>query len=94
MTPVQRLTSQFIAQIEGIVAERVQAKLGEIISSTVTGTIVKPRRKAPAQLCPSPGCKERAAPVFSMLCSAHKDAPAKTVASWRAARRAGKSSRA
>lgn len=45
------------------------------------------RRKGPIQLCPSPGCKERAAPVFGMLCGKHKGAPKRVVAKWREARR-------
>jgi transposase len=48
----------------------------------------KPRRKkGPIQLCPAPGCKERAAPVFGMVCKKHKGAPKATVAKWREARR-------
>src|SRR5215831_13187997 len=33
----------------------------------------KPRKKPPIQLCPVPGCKERAAPIFGMVCATHKD---------------------
>jgi hypothetical protein len=54
---------------------------------------IKPRRKAPIQLCPAPRCKGRAAPVFGMLCAKHKGTPKKTVAIWRAARRARKAIR-
>ncbi len=48
------------------------------------------RRKGPIQLCPVPRCKNRAAPIFGMLCSAHKDTPKKLVAKYREARRAKK----
>jgi hypothetical protein len=48
----------------------------------------KARKKGPIQLCPAPGCKERSAPVFAMLCKKHKDTPKTTVAKWREARRA------
>jgi hypothetical protein len=48
------------------------------------------RRKGPIQLCPVPRCKERAAPVFGMLCAKHKSTPKKLVAKYRAARRARK----
>ena len=48
----------------------------------------KARKKGPIQLCPAPGCKERAAPSLRMLCKKHKDAPKTTVAKWREARRA------
>lgn len=48
------------------------------------------RKKAPIQLCPAPGCVNRAAPVFKMLCRAHKDASFGTVTQWRLARRGRK----
>ena len=47
-----------------------------------------PRKKGPVQLCPMPGCKERAAPVFGMVCKKHKDAPKKLIAKYREIRRA------
>lgn len=49
------------------------------------------RRKGPIQLCPVPGCKDRAAPVFGMVCSKHRAVPKRIVAKYRAARRAKKS---
>jgi hypothetical protein len=48
------------------------------------------RRKGPIQLCPVPGCKNRAAPVFGMVCSKHKDLPKATIKKYREARRAKK----
>jgi len=51
----------------------------------------KPRKKAPIQLCPVPGCKNRAAPVFGMVCSKHKDVPKAKIRQYREARRAKKS---
>lgn len=65
----------------------------EHINCRSIATLLQPitsRRKAPIQLCPAPDCKERAAPVFGMICGKHKSASKKTVASWRAARRARK----
>lgn len=35
----------------------------------------KKRRKGPIQLCPVPKCKNRAAPVFGMVCGDHKGLP-------------------
>jgi hypothetical protein len=46
------------------------------------------RRKAPIQLCPVPGCTNRAAPVFGMVCSKHKDLPKAEIKKYREARRA------
>jgi hypothetical protein len=51
-------------------------------------TTRKRRKKAPIQLCPVPGCKNRAAPVFGMVCSKHKDLPKAKVRAFREARRA------
>lgn len=48
----------------------------------------KTRRKGPIQLCPIPGCKNRAAPVFNMVCGKHKDLPKATIKKHREARRA------
>jgi hypothetical protein len=48
------------------------------------------RRKGPIQLCPVPGCKNPAAPVFGMVCAKHKDVPKKKIAKYREARRAKK----
>lgn len=51
------------------------------------GPLGAARRKAPIQLCPGPGCGNRAAPAYSMLCASHKDADKATVRAWRSARR-------
>jgi hypothetical protein len=48
------------------------------------------RRKGPIQLCPVPGCTNRAAPVFGMVCSKHKDLPKATIKKYREQRRAKK----
>jgi len=50
----------------------------------------KPRKKAPPQLCPVPGCKNRAAPIFGMVCSDHKNVPKAKIKQYREARRAKK----
>ena len=50
----------------------------------------KPRKKAPPQYCPVPGCKNKAAPIFGMVCSAHKDVPKAKIKEYREARRAKK----
>ena len=48
------------------------------------------RRKAPKQLCPVPGCKNPAAPVFGMVCAKHKDIPKAKIKEYREARRNAK----
>ena len=52
------------------------------------------RRKGPKQLCPVPGCKNPAAPVFGMVCAKHKDIPKAQIKKYREARRAKKSKKA
>jgi hypothetical protein len=50
----------------------------------------KRRKKAPLQLCPVPGCKNPAAPVFGMVCAKHKDLPKRLIKKYREARKAKK----
>jgi len=50
----------------------------------------RPRKKPPIQYCPVPGCKNRAAPVFGMVCSDHKGLPKAKIKKYRADRRAEK----
>ncbi len=49
-----------------------------------------PARRRPKQLCPVPGCKGVAAPVFGMVCAQHRDVPKPKIAEYRAQRRAAK----
>jgi hypothetical protein len=51
---------------------------------------VKARKKAPRQLCPVPGCKNTAAPIFGMVCAKHKDLPKAKIKAFRDARKAKK----
>jgi hypothetical protein len=59
-------------------------------SGVKTSAVRRQRRKGPIQLCPVPGCSNRAAPVFGMVCSKHKDLSKATVKKYREARRAKK----
>lgn len=56
-------------------------------SAAVAVIGVRKRRKGPIQLCPVPGCSNRAAPVFGMVCSKHKDLPKAQIKKYREARR-------
>jgi hypothetical protein len=66
----------------GVLEPTVVAKRGPIPG--------RKRRKAPIQLCPVPGCTNRAAPVFGMVCSDHKGLPKSQIKKFREARRAQK----
>jgi hypothetical protein len=48
----------------------------------------KRRKKLPRQLCPVPGCKNPAAPIFGMVCAKHKDVSKTEIKKYREARRA------
>jgi hypothetical protein len=50
----------------------------------------KARKKPPRQLCPVPGCKNPAAPVFGMVCAKHKDVAKTKIKKYREARKAKK----
>lgn len=66
------------------------AKLAALSAPAIAVAGRKPRKKAPPQLCPVPGCKDRAAPIFGMVCSKHKDLPKAKIKQYREARRAKK----
>jgi hypothetical protein len=65
-----------------------------LASAPLTNGTKKLRKKAPPQLCPVPGCKNRAAPIFGMVCSDHKDVPKAKIKQYREARKAKKSAAA
>jgi hypothetical protein len=46
------------------------------------------KAKRHIQMCPVPRCKERAAPVFNMVCAKHKGLPKATIKKYREQRRA------
>ena len=48
------------------------------------------RRKGPRQLCPVPGCKNPAAPIFGMVCAKHKAVAKSKIKKYREARKAKK----
>jgi hypothetical protein len=59
-------------------------------STAALATIGRPGKKRPKQLCPVPGCKNPAAPVFGMVCAKHKDIPKAKIKEYRDARRKAK----
>ena len=96
------IEAQIVARARATVAAALGAKRGPgrppklatlaQLTAPVVGNVVgkKPRKKAPPQLCPVPGCKNRAAPIFGMVCSKHKDLPKAKIKQHREARRAKK----
>ena len=59
-------------------------------TGAVSAAVRAQRRKGPIQLCPVPGCSNRAAPVFGMVCAKHKGLPKATIKKYREQRRARK----
>jgi hypothetical protein len=102
---VKTFTQQIADAIETQILERARSAIGAALGSgsaprgrrgrpakalSAGRTAGRPRRKAPKQLCPVPGCKNPAAPVFGMVCANHKDVPKTKIKQYREARRAKK----
>jgi hypothetical protein len=103
---VQTFTQQITAAIETQILDRARSAVNAALGNGATprprrgrppkalraapAVRTKPRRKAPKQLCPVPGCKNPAAPVFGMVCAKHKDMPKAKIKQFREARRAKK----
>jgi hypothetical protein len=93
------------AVVEQDMANRIQVILGQFVVKRKPGrppkpmskvdVIVgaadrKPRKPRAKVLCPVPGCEGVAAPVFGMVCSAHRNVPATKIARYRMIRKAEK----
>jgi hypothetical protein len=69
------------------VLRQFAVKGGSARGLVLSGAAMAMRRRAPKQLCPVPGCKNAAAPVFGMVCAKHKDVPKAKIKTYREARR-------
>jgi hypothetical protein len=89
---VEEFTAHLGALIERQVIDRARAVVDGALgrSGGGGGGGTKARRKLPRQLCPVPGCKNTAAPIYGMVCSQHKDVPKAKIKKYREARRAKK----
>jgi hypothetical protein len=103
MTDVQSLiedfTNQLAAALESQAMERARQAVESAFGVTRPGRPPKvaaiaiekkPRKKAPRQLCPVPGCANPAAPVFGMVCANHKNVAKTKIRKYREARKAKK----
>ena len=94
----ENFVRQIVAATESAAAQRIQAALASAFGVAQkrgpgrpkqAASVARPARKArPKQLCPVPGCKNPAAPVFGMVCAKHKDVPKAKIKKYRAARKA------
>jgi hypothetical protein len=89
---------QLVAATEAAAAERIQAALTAAFGSIPkrsSGSVAQPlaivtptSSSRPEQLCPVPGCKNPAAPVFGMVCAKHKNVAKSKIKKYREERKA------
>jgi hypothetical protein len=97
---VEAFARQIAAAVEASMVGRVQAALGSAFGASpkrgpgrppklaLARALAAPKKTRPKQLCPVPGCKNPAAPVFGMVCAKHKDVAKAKIKKYRAARKA------
>lgn len=89
-TLVEDFSTRLATMIEQSVLERARVAIDSALATNGTAGRGKRRKKVPIQLCPVPGCKNPAAPVFGMVCAEHKGLPKAKIKKYREARRAKK----
>lgn len=97
---IENFAKQLAAATAASAARRVQAALAGAFGAPQKRGPGRPPKlsKAPAtrpekqqrpkQLCPVPGCKNPAAPVFGMVCAKHKDVAKSKIKKYREERKA------
>lgn len=98
---IQAFARDLVAAVEASTVERIQSALAGAFGAPAkrrpgrpprqTSAVAAPvaaKTKRPKQLCPVPGCKNPAAPIFGMVCAKHKDVAKATIKKYRAARKA------
>jgi hypothetical protein len=103
-TDIQDLVEQFVDRLSSLIEQDTVSRARDAVLTAFGGQAPaglargagklagsgRQRRKGPIQLCPVPGCSNRAAPVFGMVCSKHKDLPKADIKKYREQRRAEK----
>jgi len=87
---VKEFTDKLRLIIEDEVIARARDEVDHVMGRAGGHVAAGSRRKAPPQLCPVPGCKNRAAPALGMVCAEHRDVPKAKIQKYREARRARK----
>jgi hypothetical protein len=98
---IEAFTRQLVATVEAATAQRIQAALAgafgvpqkrgpgrppkQVAALAPLAVASTPARKK--QLCPVPGCKNPAAPVFGMVCKEHKNVSKAKIKKYREERR-------
>ncbi len=97
---VESFTNQITSAVEASVVDRIQAALAGAFGTPQRRGPGRPSRQTvaskaaageskPKQLCPVPGCKNVAAPIFGMVCKDHRNVAKSKIAKYREARREG-----
>jgi hypothetical protein len=100
---IESFTQQIVATVETAVVQRIQAALAGAFGVPQKRGPGRPPKQAvalvaarsagkktrPKQLCPVPGCKNVAAPIFGMVCKDHKNVAKSKIKKYREARREG-----
>jgi len=101
---IETFTSQLVCTVEAAVAQRIQAALAGVFGTPQKRGPGRPpkqaaahvavkrtaeRKKPPKQLCPVPGCKNPAAPIFGMVWKDHKNVAKSKIKKYREERREG-----
>ncbi|HJX63265.1 MAG TPA: hypothetical protein VJ860_04855 [Polyangia bacterium] len=98
---IEAFTRQLVAAVEAAATQRIQAALARAFGIPQKRGPGRPPKRlatmaplalasAPArkkQLCPVPGCKNLAAPVFGMVCKEHKNVSKAKIKKYREERR-------
>jgi hypothetical protein len=103
---VETFASQITAAVEASVSQRLQSAIAGAFGApakrgpgrppkpvAAVATVAEKKRR-PKQLCPVPGCKNLAAPVFGMVCSDHKNVAKSKIKKYRQERKAAPASAA
>jgi hypothetical protein len=97
---IETFAHDLVAAVEASMAERIQASLVGAFGApqkrgpgrppkkpVALAAPVVAKKKRAKQLCPVPGCKNPAAPVFGMVCSDHKNVPKSKIKQYRKERK-------
>jgi hypothetical protein len=91
-TTTQRIQAALMSGVNGGAVRRGPGRppKNPLFAAPALAPVSRPGKRRPKQLCPVPGCKNPAAPVFGMVCAKHKDIPKSKIKEYRDARKKAK----
>ena|ERR1039457_2315931 len=96
---IQDFVRRVVAAVDASVVQRLQTAIagafgapqkrgpGRPAKQPVVATRSAGKKTRPKQLCPVPGCKNVAAPIFGMVCKDHKNVAKSKIAKYREERK-------